>query len=63
MGFLEAGLILLPQLVKFGMDIAPLVDSMIEVARGKEPTAEDWDKLHAAEDKLRDRLNDKSKDV
>jgi hypothetical protein len=63
MEFIEAGLVLLPKLVALGMDIEPLVERLVKVARGADPAPEDWSVLHEHEDALRAKLNDKSKDT
>lgn len=61
--FFIAALTILPQLIKFGMDVEPLIASMLSIAKGADPTDADWATLHTAENALRARLDDTSKDT
>lgn len=52
--FITIALQLLPLLVKAGLDIAPLIERTVKVLNTEGgPTPEDWDALHADEDRLR----------
>ena len=57
MPFVITALEMLPKLVSAGMDIYALVERMISVAKGGDPTDEDWTTLHKMEDALRAKLN------
>jgi len=61
--FIAAALALAPQLLALGMDIEPLIANLLAVIRGAKVTDQMWADLHAREDALRARLDDKSKDT
>jgi hypothetical protein len=61
--YVTAAAQLLPQLIALGMEIVPLIEGMLTVAKQDVPTSDQWDALDAQETALNARINDTSGDV